>query len=244
MIKLGFILGLLLVTTSTFAQQSGKATVKEVTAEYAALGLLPDFVPTPSPTPGASPAPTVSPGDILLPTTPVVDPASSDKITLGHMIALGNKIWDFIINNKPNAEYDVFKASVVPSGITSWGQLQKWSKPVSKIYRVEFTNMFGQPAGGFDYRLTYFHSGSYQGKGKFLGQISVVPTNVHLNTDRSLKMKVELASVINFGSEEDPVAGAQIIINWSSPTTTRYEMYSAEYLIYGTGEITDLSNGN
>ena len=104
--------------------------------------------------------------------------------------------------------------------------------------------MFGQPAGGFDYRITYFFGGSYQGKGKFLGQISVVPTNIHLKTDRTLKMKVELASVINFGSESDPVAGAQIIINWSSPTTTRYEMYSAEYLIYGTGEIQDLSNGN
>ena len=57
-------------------------------------------------------------------------------------------------------------------------------------------------------------------------------------------MKVELASIINFGSEEDPVAGAQVIITWSSPTTTRYEMYSAEYLIYGTGELEDLSNGN
>lgn len=241
MVKLGLVLGLMFVSATSFAQT---ASVKDVTMEYKALGLLPDFVPTPTPAPGASPAPTVAPGDILpLPTIPGSTATDNNQLNLGHLIALGNKIWDFIISNKPTADYDVFKTSVVPEGITNWAFLQNWAKPVSKVYRVEFTNMLGQPAGGFDYRLTYFHSGSYHGKGKFLGQISVVPTNIHLKTDRSLKMKVELAAIVNFGTEENPIAGAQIIVNWSSPTTTRYEMYSAEYLIYGTGEITDLSNG-
>lgn len=240
MIKVALMIGLLSFTSSSFAQERLNSTVKDVTAEYKALGLLPDFLPTP--TPSASPAPTIPSGDI----TPLPLPTENndDKITLNHLITLGGKIWDFILSNKPNAEYDVFKTSVVPSGISSWTQLQKWSKPTSKVFRVEFTNMFGQPAGGFDYRITYFHSGCYKNKGKFLGQISVVPTNIHLKTDRTLKMKVELAGVLNFGDEEDPVAGAQIIINWSSPTTTRYEMYSAEYMIYGTGELEDLSNGN
>ncbi len=240
--KIGLVLGIFFVTSLNFAQAQMTSNVKEVTAEYKALGLLPDFLPTPTPTPSTSPTtidPTLPPPiDPTIPTT-----TNDDKITIGQMIALGEKIWDFILTNKPNAEYEVFKTSVVPSGITSWAQLQKWSKPVSKVYRVEFTDLLGRSAGGFDYRITYFHSGVYKDKGKFLGQISVVPTNIHLKTGRTLKMKVELASVLNFGSEENPVAGAQIIINWNSPTTTRYEMYSAEYMIYGTGEIEDLSNG-
>jgi hypothetical protein len=242
MIKMGLFLSVLFISSSAFAQGKLNSTVKEVTAEYKAMGLIPDFLPTPTPAPSATPTP-INPTDIN-PSFPTDINTNSDGISIDQMIAIGTKVWDFIISNKPNAEYEVFKTSVVPAGITSWGQLQKWSKPVSKVYRVEFTNMFGQPAGGFDYRITYFYNGSYKGKGKFLGQISVVPTNIHLYTDRSLKMKVELASVINFGTEEDPIAGAQVIINWNSPTTTRYEMYSAEYLIYGTGEIEDLSNGN
>ncbi len=255
MIKLGLFLSVFFISSSAFAQAQLKVSVKEVTNEYKAMGLLPDFVPTP--TPAASPtststttlpstSPSPSSGPILIDPTTDINAASTNpnKINLGQIIALGGKIWDFIITNKPNAEFDVFKTSAVPTGITSWAQLQKWSKPVSKVYRVEFTNIYGGSAGGFDYRITYFYGGSFKGKGKFLGQISVVPTNIHLKTDRTLKMKVELASIINFGSEEDPVAGAQVIITWSSPTTTRYEMYSAEYLIYGTGELEDLSNGN
>ena len=261
MIKLGLILGLLFISTSSFAQDEQlTSTVKEVTAQYQELGLLPDFVPTPTPapakpsaspsaSPGASPSasPSTSPTSPIISGTDINPTTTSDdpnKINLGQIITLGSKIWDFIISNKPNADYSVFKTSAVPEGISSWTQLQKWAKPVSKVYRVEFTNVFGQSAGGFDYRITYFYGGSYKDKGKFLGQISVVPTNIHLKTDRTLKMNVELASIINFGTVKDPVAGAQVIITWSSPTTTRYEMYSAEYLIYGTGEIEDLSNGN
>lgn len=240
MIKLGLFLGLFLFSSNVFAQQKLKSTVREVTAEYAAIGLWsPDFAPTPTPAalPGASPAPTISPTDL--------DATNeTENGNLGQIIALGEKIWDFIVTNKPTAEYPVFKTSVVPVEVKSWTQLQQWSKPVSKVYRVEFTNMFGGSAGGFDYRITYFHSGVYKGKGKFIGQISVVPTNVHLKTDRSLKMNVELASIINAGTEKNPVAAAQIMISWSSPTTTRYEMNSAEYMIYGTGEMLDLSNGN
>ena len=250
MIKMGLFLGMFFISSSVFAQSQMTSTVKDVTKEYKAMGLLPDFVPTPTPTPG--PATTTGTATTpTIPTTPIIggsdiypnSTTNPNGINLGQIIALGEKVWDFIISNKPNAEYDVFKTSAVPEGITNWAQLKKWSKPISKVYRVEFTNLFGQSSGGFDYRITYFYGGSYQGKGKFLGQISVVPTNIHLKTNRTLKMNVELASIINFGSEEDPVAGAQIIVTWSSPTTTRYEMKSAEYLIYGTGEIEDLSNG-
>jgi hypothetical protein len=265
---------LLIATSSSFAQDQLQATVRDVTAEYQDFGAEPEFAPTPTPTPtnttatgttnngsGGNP-PVINPYDINPNTTPstttpttTTTPINTNPVNpngtfndtmvkIDRIVALGERIWNFLVTNKPGADYEVFKTSVVPEGITSWTQLMKWSKPVSKIYRVEFKNSFGSVSGSFDYRLTYFHSGSFKGKGKFLGQISVVPTNIKLGTDRSLKMRVELASVINFGTEEDPIAGAQIIISWSSPTTLKYEMQSAEYLIYGNGDILDLSNGN
>jgi hypothetical protein len=265
MMNLGLILVTLFYSAHSYAQGAGEYTSKvtDVTAEYKLREKLvfPDPTPRPSkPTSKPTPAPSATPCDPISincddpcdPTVDICDYPTDDpstdipEDTVGRIIFLGNKIWDFIVNNKPNAEYTVFKTSVVPEGITNWLQL-KWSKdikPVSKVYRVEFINRLGNSAGGFDYRITYFHSGTYQGKGKYLGQISVVPTNIHLKTDRSLKLAVELGSAINFGTEESPIAGAQVIVSWSSPTTTRYEMYSAEYLIYGTGEILDLTNGN
>ncbi len=258
MVRIVLVLGAFLISSTGFSQEVLKSTVKDVSNEYSLEGFT-DFVPTPTPPP-ANPTPTISPLDINpnvntnggINTNPVNNQTNQQTttgkindviVTIDRMITTGQKIWDFIVSMKPDANYDTFKASVVPDGITSWTQLNKWSKPVSKVYRVEFTNSLGYNAGSFDYRITYFHSGSYKGKGKFIGQISVVPQNIKLKSDRTFKLKVEIASVINFGDEVDPIAGAQLIISWASPTTTRYEMNSAEYMIYGNGEFQDLTNG-
>lgn len=261
MMKRVLLAGFLIATSNAFAGEPLTSTVKEVTDEYAAMDFIAGIAPTPTPTPTPTPNQTNNnnqntagknqniPGGF----DPLEDPYGTNSsnqtknqgdIDLDKIIALGEKVWDFVISNKPTADYEIFKTSIVPAGITNWTQLKRWSKPISKVYRVEFKNMMGQSAGGFDYRITYFYNGSYNDKGKFIGQISVVPANIKLYTDRTMKLKVELASIINFGSEVDPVAGAQLIISWNSPTTTRYEMRSAEYMIYGTGEIEDLTNGN
>ncbi|MBU6154445.1 MAG: hypothetical protein KGP28_09110 [Bdellovibrionales bacterium] len=171
-------------------------------------------------------------------------PGTSGGISLNDIITIGQKVWDFVVSNKPNATYQSLKAAVVPSGITSWTQLRGWSKPVSKVYRVEFTNMFGQVAGSFDYRINFVYGGSYQGKGKYIGQISFVPAGVKLSTDRTLDVKAELLDPLNFGTEEDPIAGVELQISWSTPTTTRYQLNSVEFFLYGTGEIQDMTHGN
>lgn len=175
---------------------------------------------------------------------PTTNPPPSNQVTLNDFITLGSKVWDFIVNNKPNATYAPYRASVVPAGISHWTQLRGWSKPVSRIYRVAFQNMFGMASGSFDYRITFIYGGTYQGKGKYIGQISVIPANVKLATDRSLDVKVEILEPLNFGTEENPVAGVTLQVSWSSPTTTRYQMNSAELFLYGTGEIQNLTDGN
>ncbi|MBS1958059.1 MAG: hypothetical protein JST80_01175 [Bdellovibrionales bacterium] len=162
---------------------------------------------------------------------------------VGTIFTLGQKVWDFILNNKPTAEYKTMRASVIPSGATNWAQLKGWSRPVSKVFRVEFKNIFGKVSGGFDYRIVFIYGGNFQGKGKYIGQISFAPLNIKLKTDRNLKVQAELLEPLNFGSDEEPVAGAQLIITWSSSTTLRYNMNSIEYFLYGTGELQDISNG-
>lgn len=175
---------------------------------------------------------------------PTTNPPSPNQVTLQDFITLGSKVWDFIINNKPNATYAPYRASVVPNGITHWTQLRGWSRPVSRVYRVAFQNMFGMASGSFDYRITFIYGGNYMGKGKYIGQISVIPANIKLATDRSLDVKVEILEPLNYGTEENPMAGVTLQVSWFSPTTVRYQMNSAELFLFGNGEIQNLTDGN
>ncbi len=246
-----------------------RVSVRDVSHEYSKASS--ESNPTPTPPPplpgtksgasggttggGGTPPPITPPVTDPLPPLPALpgggnpqtgnpQPGTTGGISLSDIITIGQKVWDFIVSNKPNATYQSLKAAVVPSGITSWTQLRGWSKPVSKVYRVEFTNMFGQTAGSFDYRINFVYGGNYQGKGKYIGQISFVPAAVRLGTDRTLDVKAELLDPLNFGSEDDPVAGVELQISWSSPTTTRYQLNSVEFFLYGTGEIQDMTHGN
>jgi hypothetical protein len=246
-----------------------QVSVREVTGEYQKQYGRESIYPTPTPNAGTKPAPgqnpyaTPTPYVDQLPPFPGMDPTNPNnpnpspypypntyptpnpnQVTLDHLITLGSKVWDFVINNKPTTTYQTLKASIVPSGITSWTQLRGWSRPVSKVYRVEFKNIYGKVAGSFDYRITFVYGGNFGGKGKYIGQISFVPANVKLHTDRSLDVKAELLEPLNFGTEDDPIAAAQLQITWSSPTTTRYQLNSVDLFLYATGEIQNLTDGN
>ena len=239
---------LLLFASSTFAQTEYKVSVTDVTEQYR----HPVIIPTP--TPGAN-KPTrnpTDPGGIAGDDDPIptMDPSPtpdnggyypSSTGTVDTIITLGTKIWDFIVTNKPTADYQTLKTSVVPEGITNFTQLT-WKRTdiITKVYHVEFTTITGKSAGGFDYRINFLHSGSLKGKGKYIGQLSVSPANVKLHTDRSLTFRAEVLDPLNFGTEEDPIAGIQLQVTWSSPTTVRYSMNSAEYMMFGDGEIQEL----
>lgn len=241
--KFILILSLLALSSKSFAQRNSdflNVSINDVTHEYA--NRMNSILPLPDGSGGNTTG--------CLPTDPwCTDPTPIDpgygngNFNLSTIINLGTKVWEFIVANKPTAEYKTLRASVLPAGATSWSQLKGWSKPKAKVYRVEFKNLLGKSAGGFEYRIVFIHGGSHEGKGKFIGQISFAPMNINLKTDRSLKLQAELLEPLNFGTDEDPIAGAQLLITWSSPTTMRYSMNSIEYFLYGTGEIEDISNG-
>ncbi len=166
---------------------------------------------------------------------PSDDPPSSTGIqNLDTLILLGERIGKFFLSLRPQVEIKPLKAAIVPEGL-SWTQMKGWKRPEAKVYRVQMLNRIGQNAASFDYRITTIAGGSYQGRGKFIGQVSFIPFNLKSNMDASLTVEAKLLDPINFGTETDPLAGVQLQITWSISGITRYQMNSAEYFIYGDG---------
>lgn len=184
-----------------------------------------------------------TPGPISTGEPPASKLPTLDEIfsVVDHITTIGNKVWDFVVSRAPNATYNTLKASVVPAGVTDWRQLTGWSRPVAKTFRVTFRDLRGNIAGGFDYRISFITGGGHKGKGQFIGEIGVAPDNISLKTDRSVNFHAEVLDPINFGTEENPIAGVQVLITYSSPTTLRYTMHSDEYYVYGTGEFQKIS---
>lgn len=59
-----------------------------------------------------------------------------------------------------------------------------------------------------------------------------------------LQAKVEIPSVINMGTVEDPIAGMMILINWQISNVFHNHGSSANYFVQGDGDFKVLSFEN
>ena len=163
------------------------------------------------------------------------------QITLSQLITLGEHVWNFIVNNRPSVQYQAISSSIVPSGITNWNELQGWQVPVTKVYEKQIKNFWGYVTrASLRYRITFVPGGSYNGKGKYLGEISLVPITLRGSIGQNVKLNANLSSPLNYGTDSDPIATTHLVVTWSKSGILSDYVDSAEYLISGTGEITEL----
>ena len=98
-------------------------------------------------------------------------------MVVNKLLALGTKIWDIVKKGKPvvttrfATPISVLPKSKDPN--TTFYDMENWSAPSFKRYRVEFKNLFGMTVIGFTYNVQFQHSGTYEGKGKYITGLTV-----------------------------------------------------------------------
>ena len=161
---------------------------------------------------------------------------------IGSIVNLGEKIWNIIEKNQPVVNVTTKYANAVPYGISSWTQLQGWSRPAAKKYSFSQKNGFGCEVVKVVYQVQYTHSGNLEGKGKFLTGVSIEP----LSITTAWAYKVTLASevpdstIANVGTSTDPVASMQVQLRWTTHTTMKEMTCKAIYYVQGDGLLQEL----
>lgn len=162
------------------------------------------------------------------------------EIKLDQIINMGKKIWAIVEAGKPVVNTSWNSASAIPSGVTSWDQMGSWRAPVSRAYRISATNLYGVNVIDFTYRLTYTYGGSYKGIGRYLTNVSGRAENLDVAWGYSFDGSVEVPSVTNAGTSEDPVASMELIVKWKMSTVLKANEGSASYSIRGDGAFQEL----
>ncbi|MEI7529352.1 MAG: hypothetical protein WCK76_10450 [Elusimicrobiota bacterium] len=161
---------------------------------------------------------------------------------IGNIVNLGEKIWNVIEKNQPVVNATTKYANAVPYGISSWTQLQGWSRPAAKKYSFSQKNGFGCEVVKVVYQVQYTHSGNLDGKGKFLTGVSIEPLSIAV----AWAYKVSLASevpdptIANVGTSTDPVASMQVQLRWTTHTVMKEMTCKAIYYVQGDGLLQEL----
>lgn len=159
-------------------------------------------------------------------TTPV-KPSVGDRVesagkvisTAKDIVALGEAIYDLVQKGKPKNVTEYAPISVVPKDPTTKEyvdpfELEGFSMPVEKSYVAKVVNGVGKEVVNFTYKLMYSYGGSYNGAGKYLTSVIIVPGAVKTTYGWDFNAKMLLSGIMNHGTKADPVVGVMITVKY------------------------------
>ncbi len=160
---------------------------------------------------------------------------------IGDIVNIGKLVWDIITYNKAVANMQTDMATALPKGVSDWSAMLGWMSE-SKAYRIAYKNKLGSNVVDFTYRVLFTHSGSFNGKGKYLTAITIIPANLTVLWGFQFNAKASVPTVLNVGTLEDPVAAARMFLRWGVKSVLSANEITKTYTVQGDGVFADTSS--
>lgn len=192
--------------------------------------------------------PSVDLGDLVAAGGGGNTPAPSPKgffegviMVVDKLIAIGEKIMPTIekgravVNNNPMASVSVLPRLDTKDPVVH--DMGNWSLPVTKHYKISYTNGLGSEVVSFVYSVSFQYNGNYEGKGKYLTGIRASARNITISWGFDLDAASQLIQISNVGSSSNVVAGATLEISYTVKNWTRNITTATSFFVTGDGKL-------
>lgn len=163
--------------------------------------------------------------------------APQSRLSLTEIINMGKQAWKVVVANAPVVNVKIDNASAVPKGATDWQDLAGWQAPKARVFRVAMKNRMGLTVVDFAYRVLYTPGGQYRGHGRYLTHVTTAVENLSVAWAYNFEAEVTVPSVINAGTDAEPIGAAELLIAWKVKTPVKEIRSSQSYYVRGTGEF-------
>jgi hypothetical protein len=124
--------------------------------------------------------------------------------------------------------------------------LEKWSGVQSKGYHLVLKNQFGMKVVDFQFAVNYMFNGRYSNgaikeKGRYLTHLTIAPRQLSVTWGFFLKAKVEIPTIVNAGTKENPKARAIINLHLNFGSAIKEEKMLLTFQIDGDGAFTRIN---
>ncbi|MGE3609897.1 MAG: hypothetical protein AB7I27_09960 [Bacteriovoracaceae bacterium] len=188
----------------------------------------PGPIPTPPlPTPPL-PTPTPTPTDDSSPRPDRMEQVGKVVTQAKDVVALGESTYDLVHKGKPTNVTEYAPVSVVPRDPTTKEyvdpfDLESFSMPVEKKL-VTVIKSAGIEVVRFSYTVVYSYGGSYNGAGKYLTGVMIVPTSIKTRYGWDVNASMKIGGIMNHGTKANPIAGLMLAVKYQMNSwTTAFE---------------------
>jgi hypothetical protein len=158
-----------------------------------------------------------------------------ENLTLDTIVNIGKALWEIIQAGKATVDLKTDFANALPEGLKTASALHNWQDPIFKSFRFKFNNVLGLRVVQFNYKVSYTPGGRYNGKGHYLANVTVLPSKIKVKWGYKLFADVIVPKVTNVGSNEDPIAGMQLLLHWKILSIFTHEENTKAFYIRGDG---------
>lgn len=170
--------------------------------------------------------------------TTELNPLDGDTgIGWSQIIAVGQKIWKIIQDNKPVVTTKMPVAHALPKGLKCWTDLDHWQPPKSAVFEITYTNLLNIDVVNFKFRMIYTSGGGHNGIGQYLANVAATPVQLDVLWGYTFDANVAIGQAINLGSADNPIAGLELTINWDVSTVLKNSRSSVDFFARGDGSL-------
>ncbi len=174
------------------------------------------------------------------------NPINEIAIMIDSLLAIGKKIWPIIEAGRPVITNRLSPSlSILPhleGEAPVLNQMENWSIPKAKSFRVSFKNGFGNEVVGFTYTIFFQFNGDLNGVGKYVTSLKVQASEIYTAWGFNFDAVSELLSIANVGTKREPVASGIIQVGYIVKGMLNETRSAQSFYVDGNGTIQILNN--
>ena len=160
---------------------------------------------------------------------------------IGQFMVIGERVWEIVKEGQPAIKVeDINSLDVLPKvegkEITAF-DMASWSLPQMQQYKVQVKNRRKKVVVDMEYRLFYSYGGTLDGKGSYLAGVAIEPTYVQAKWGVNMDMGVEVVTITNLNTPDDPVPALTFQIRYHVSTYTSASEHRDTYTVVGDGRL-------
>jgi hypothetical protein len=146
------------------------------------------------------------------------------------IVNLGKELWKIVQDNEPVAEIKSDFANALPKGVNAM-EMSGFSDLQHPGVRYLYANAFGIQIYKISLEPVFRFGGQYKGKGRYLNDVAVVPTQVDVFSGYHISVTSKVISVTNVGTDKDPIASlvVRLDVDISTVVMRSHRSYVMEF---------------
>jgi len=164
--------------------------------------------------------------------TLVKNPKRQD-INPADIIAIGEKIWQIIVDNKPSSTVNTLSNGVIPDG-AGFGDMSNWQQNTWNPWEWKWTNLYGVTVVDYTWSFDWQCGGQYTGGiGQYIQNAGAFPQNIDVAWGYTVNVDGQILQPANIGTQDQPIAQITVYQTMKISTIIKTDSQSCKVNLNG-----------